>query len=306
MGSIRAGFATAEDGVELHWRAVGSGPPMVCCNGVGVSTFFWKYLVEHFRDRYTVILWDYRGHGRSGRLVDPTRDDLSVPRHATDLKVVLETACPGDGPAVLIGHSMGCQVILEFRRLFPARTGPLVIVLGTAGKALSTFFDWESFPSVFHALHRLAFAIGPHVNDVIRPLLRSPLAWEVARRFALIDPLYTRREDMVPYMEHLATIDIRVFLQSAWCLNEHDAWDLLPVLSRPLLVIAAENDSFTPLWCSEKIAHMTPGAELLVLADGSHAALIEQPETINHRIERFLQENPTDITASGRPAPPPS
>ena len=33
-----------------------------------------------------------------------------------------------------------------------------------------------------------------------------------------------------------------------------------------------------------------PGAELLVLADASHAALIEQPETINHRLDRFIRE----------------
>ncbi len=44
------------------------------------------------------------------------------------------------------------------------------------------------------------------------------------------------------------------------------------------------------MWCSEKMVEDTPDAELLVLADASHAALIEQPETINHRIERFIAE----------------
>ena len=32
-----------------------------------------------------------------------------------------------------------------------------------------------------------------------------------------------------------------------------------------------------------------PDAELMILAEGSHAALIEQPEDINHRLERFLE-----------------
>ena len=40
----------------------------------------------------------------------------------------------------------------------------------------------------------------------------------------------------------------------------------------------------------EKIASDTPGAEIMVLADASHAALIEQPSTINHRLERFIRE----------------
>ena len=35
---------------------------------------------------------------------------------------------------------------------------------------------------------------------------------------------------------------------------------------------------------------MIPDAELTVLAEGSHAAIVEHPETINLRIERFLRE----------------
>ena len=289
-GDIRTGFVTTDDGFQLHWRAVGSGPLLVCNNGVGVSTFFWKYVTDHFRDRYTIVLWDYRAHGRSGRGLDPAAADLSVERHARDLGCILEEIAPDGEPVVLIGHSMGCQVSLEFRRLFPARTRAIVLMLGTAGRALDTFFDWGHFPLVMKGIHKFAFKVGPRINDTLRPVLESPIAWQFARRFALIDPYYTRREDLTPYMDHMASIDIRVFLQTAMELNRHDAWDLLPELDRPLLVIAAERDDFTPMWCSQKIVDSTPDAELLVLADGSHAALIEQPETINHRLERFLKE----------------
>ncbi|MEC8422583.1 MAG: alpha/beta fold hydrolase, partial [Myxococcota bacterium] len=117
---VRTGFARAEDGRQLYWRALGSGPPIVCCNGVGVSTFFWKYLANHFRDEHTVILWDYRAHGRSSREVDPYADDLSIARHADDCAAVLESVGITE-PAVAIGHSMGCQVVLELRRRHPER-----------------------------------------------------------------------------------------------------------------------------------------------------------------------------------------
>ncbi len=78
--------------------------------------------------------------------------------------------------------------------------------------------------------------------------------------------------------------------ESACSVVEVHVGAALATLDRPLLVIAAEKDDFTPMWCSQKIVDSTPDAELLVLADGSHAALIEQPETINHRIDRFLRE----------------
>ena len=54
---VRSGFVRTPDGVHLYWRAVGHGPLLLCSNGVGVSTFFWKYIVEHFRYRYTVVVW---------------------------------------------------------------------------------------------------------------------------------------------------------------------------------------------------------------------------------------------------------
>ena len=97
-------------------------------------------------------------------------------------------------------------------------------------------------------------------------------------------------------MEHLATLDFRLFIDNVVRSNDHDAWDLLPDMDRPTLVVAAENDKFTPMWCSKKMVSDTPGAELLVLADASHAALIEQPATITHRMERFIRERLSSVT----------
>ncbi|MCB9778362.1 MAG: alpha/beta hydrolase [Alphaproteobacteria bacterium] len=292
--SLHSGYATADDGTRLFWSAVGSGPPLYCCNGVGVSTFFWKYLERHFSDRYTVVLWDYRGHGRSARKLDGPRRVLTVERHADDLAAVaqaVEEAGLCTGPAVVVGHSMGCQVALEFRRRHPERVRGLVLALGTAGRALDTFFDWPHSPKLFRATQVLVHAVGPKVNHTLRPLLESPLAFVVAMKAQLVDPYYTSREDLVPYMAHLASLDFELFIDAVCSLNGHDAWDVLPELGVPLLVIAAENDKFTPMWCSRKMVDETPDAELLVLADASHAALIEQPETINHRLERFFAEH---------------
>lgn len=286
---VTTGTCRTPDGQLLHWRRVGEGPPVVCCNGVGVSTFFWKYLVADLRDTHSVLVWDYRGHGRSSRIRDPKATDLSVARHADDCALVMDAAGI-TAPAVVVGHSMGCQVALELRRRHPARVSGVVLALGTAGKALDTFFDWGGSKALLTGMHRLAFALGAPMNLLLRPLLESPIAWTVATKAQLVDPYYTRREDLLRYLGHLSTLDQRVFWSSVLALQEHDAWGSLPTLGCPLLVIAAENDKFTPMWCSEKIAALTPGAELMVLADASHAALVEQPESLNHRVRRFIVE----------------
>ncbi len=286
---IRSGFATADDGVRLYWRAVGEGPVLVCNNGVGVSTYFWRYFVEFFSAHYTVVLWDYRAHGRSDRVADWRTADMSIERLAKDLRAVIN-AVAGDAPVVLVGHSMGCQVLFEYYRNHADRVVGLVPMLGSAGKTLETFFDYSGSPRLFEIASRVVDQRGAASHAIMRPLLRSPLAWFITWRFDLVDPMYARREDMVKYLGHISRLDLRVFLHNVLEVQKHDAWDVLPTITVPTLVVAAERDAFTPMWLSRKIVTTIPGAELLVLADASHAALIEQPENIHHRVQRFLEQ----------------
>ena len=102
--------------------------------------------------------------------------------------------------------------------------------------------------------------------------------------------MYASREDMVKYLAHIARLDLRVFLHNVLEVQKHDAWDVLPRITVPALIVAAERDAFTPMWLSRKIVDTIPNAELLVLADATHAALIEQPENIHHRVDRFLRQ----------------
>lgn len=288
--NIRSGYATTDNDIQLHWRVIGEGPPIVCCNGVGVSTFFWKYIIEHYQETHSILVWDYRGHGLSQRGLDPYSTDMSVERHAKDLLVILEKAFPASSePYILIGHSMGCQVILETYRLLREKISHLVLLLGTAGEALSTFGNFSHSPLVFRAIRRLLLTVGPRTNHISRPLLSSPIAWPFTHKFALVDPLYTQKEDFTPYLDHMATMDSLLFIQAVWSLQKHSAWELLPEITCPAMIFAAEKDTFTPIDCSKKIAESIPNSTFVYLSDASHAALIEQPEIINYRLDQFLE-----------------
>jgi pimeloyl-ACP methyl ester carboxylesterase len=70
----------------------------------------------------------------------------------------------------------------------------------------------------------------------------------------------------------------------------HTAGPWLPGIQAPTLVVAGERDIFTPLYLSEEAADRLPRARLLVLREGSHAALVEQPDEISHQLDQFLSE----------------
>ena len=292
---VRTHYVGTDDGQQLYVSDVGEGPAIVCCNGVGVSTFFWSYLQDAFREGHRVILWDYRGHGRSSLPPDPEHADLSIERFSKDLEHVLRTLHI-DQP-VLVGHSMGCQVILQYSADHPGEVAGLVPMLGTFAKPLDTLLDSPLSKPIFDVVHKLALGAGRGGRRWFRPLVGAPWAVDLAKRTGLVDRHYADRKDLEMYLGHLNRMDPRVLWSTVAQIAEHDLTDRLAEIDVPTLVIAAENDLFTPMHRSREMVRRLPEAELFVLAEGSHAALVEHPEAINHRIARFLQEIGVDAGA---------
>lgn len=287
---VRAGTVLTEDGAALSWRAEGEGPgvPILCSNGVGVATFFWKHMQRCFASSRAVIIWDYRGHGNSP--VPPRPEEVTVRLCAADLWRVADAA--GAPRAVLVGHSMGSQVLLEAYRQAPGRVAAMVPMLGVAGRALKSFLGLgEKMVPVYRALLAVG-AAQPRVPEyILRGVLRLPGVWPAIQALGVVHPDLCPRDEFVPYFNHLRKLDLRVFLALARDLLTHDASDVLPTVRVPMLVVGGERDLFTPAERSRELSEAVPGAELLIVRGGSHAALIEQPDLINLSVERFLRRS---------------
>lgn len=282
-------YAEGWQGVPIHHTAYGHGEPaIVCCNGVGVSTFFWKYVVRYFAPHRRIVTWDYRGHNSSGLPRRLTRRSMSMTANAHDLAAVLD-ACDVE-KAVLLGHSMGCQVILEFWRLYPQRVAALVPICGPYGKPFNTFFNLPSVAlPIFEIVHYVATEYPRGLETALRPLLRTRLPYDLAR-LGIINAQLAAFDDMRPYFEHLSEMNLQVFFMMAHEMQHHTAGPWLNRIDVPTLIVAGEQDLFTPLALSEEMRQRIPEAEILILPKGSHAGLIEHPELLNLRLEKFLRE----------------
>ncbi|MBF0117698.1 MAG: alpha/beta hydrolase [Desulfobacterales bacterium] len=275
------------DGTKIFYEATGSGGlTFIPCNGVGVSTFFWKYIADYFSKNNRVILWDYRSHGKSDAA--PDLHDLTMTNNARDLKAVMDYNKVDK--AVLLGHSMGCQTIFEFYSLFPERVAALIPMLGPYEKPMNTFLNTDKTKYVFPILHFAAFAFPWVINPVVKKLVKSPISFPVAKMTGLINWQHCKYEELEPYLEHLSSLDMRAFFGMAKRMQEHSAKEILSRIKVPTLIIAGEDDIFTPWRISEEMCNTIPDSELLTIPHGSHAAIVEQPELINLRIEKFLYE----------------
>lgn len=282
----QSGFADAEDGTRIYWSAVGEGSStLVCCDGIGCDGFAWKYLVRDFAPRHRIVRWHYRGHGRSGVPQDRTRvgfDDLS-----SDLRAVLKAA--GTQRAIFLGHSMGVQVALEYHRRHPQDVRALVLLCGSHGLPLDTFHDSKALklllPSMIAAADR-----WPEATKLLWKLISGgELAYQIATHLEVNGRLVLR-EDFSPYFKHLASMDPHLFLGMLKNASEHTAWDFLPRIRVPTLIVAGTRDTFTPYWLSEEMHDRIPGSELLTVPGGTHVAPIEHPELITLRLEKFFAQ----------------
>lgn len=297
----------AGDGTRLYARQTAGpdarGVPLLCCNGIGVSTIFWRHIEEHFSRARPVICWDYRGHGESEFPRD--LEGLTMDANAEDVGRVLDAF--GHRRAVLLGHSMGCQVIYEVARRAPDRAAGLVPMLGTFGHPVHTFLDAEVGSLVGFVVGRQVGLLGADVVASLKARLmgsaraRRVLAWG-AKATGIVDARMPST-DLDAYLRHMGALSPIVFLKMAEHMAAHSVGPWLPTIAAPTLVIAGERDVFTPMWCSEQIARELPRARLVILRDGSHAALVEQPDVIQVELERFLEEELADAPAvAGAPA----
>ncbi len=275
-----------DDGARLWYAQLGEGdPPLVLCDGLGCDGAFWKYLGPQLAERHRVLRFHYRGHGRSSVPSDPSR--VGVTYAADDLAAIM--AATGTSKAVIVGHSMGVQVLFELHRSHPERVLGLVPICGAYGNALDTVHDDTKIKLAFPFVHRLAGALPGLARAVTRTVLPTELSLQYALTFEA-NRERVRREDMQAYFEHLARMDPLVFLETLRSAAEHTAWDHLAKVDVPTLIVAGDQDKFTPMWLSQRMHRAMPDSELLVVRTGTHSAPIEHPELIGLRIRRFLKE----------------
>ncbi len=286
-GGGRAEFhAPAPDGTPLYVEQArgASAVTALLCDGIACDGFIWKYLWPALAAEFSVAHFHYRGHGRSGAPRDPERIDVAA--HVADLDAV--RLALGDPPVVLFGHSFGTQVALEALRLRPAGVQALVCVCGSFGRVTYTFKGTDMLANV---LPNLVEFVGqhPHLGRALWANVPVSAAMRVAALTGDIDVSRVKPEDVEPYFRHAASLDFELFLRMLRAAGEHSAEDLLPHIDVPVLVVAAELDSFTPPHVSRAMAEAIPGAELALLPAGSHLLPLEQHEELGRIVLDFLE-----------------
>ena len=252
------------DGVAIHYDIEGEGPVLLLSHGYSATGEMWRGQVEALKDRFRVITWDMRGHGRSDYPEDAAA--YSEALTVADMAALLDAA--GAERAILGGLSLGGYMSLAFNVVHPERVRALLII-----------------------------DTGPgYRNDEAREGWNKN-ALRTADRYE--SEGLARLQRGTAEMRTSAHRDASGLVRAArGMLTQRDARVIssLPTIAVPSLVVVGADDA-PFLAAADYMAGKIPGAKKVVIEAAGHAANMDQPAAFNAAVRGFLLDAGLDREA---------
>ena len=246
---------------ERHGPKPCEAPAIVFAHGAGGNHLSWWQQVPHFYDRYTCIVFDHRGYGRSldsnppgagAAYVDDLRnlhDHLAIER------------------AHLVAQSMGGWTCLGFAVRYPDRVEKLVMC-DTHGGLTSDAV-------------RAAFASIPRPSELPPASIHVAAGARMHREQETLHFLYTEIDAL---NEPRTREEITAILRAAGSPTADD----VAAIELPVLFIAGEEDPLIPPRVLEAAAKHVRDARVVRVPEAGHSVYFERAEKFNAIVDEFL------------------
>lgn len=234
-------------------------------HGVGGRSAQWRYQIETFAKRYSIIAMDYLGHGNSLKPI--LKKDTAL----YDFETI-----SADAQAVfnhyktqhnfVIGHSYGGAIALHLAA-HQADIDKIILLA----------------PLPFN------------LKIPLRPLLYLPDSWLQFLRTLMAKQVYkhlfnaaTNPEIIQSEMQQNASNPIYVLKKTLLGIAHMPKIDL-STIRQPVLIIASLKDLLIKLNSIKGFYAQLPNVQFKIITNANHLMMLEQPEEINQIIASFLK-----------------
>jgi proline iminopeptidase len=277
---------------KLYSREIGKGPAVIVLHGG--PDFDESYLLPELdllSDAYRLIYYDQRGRGKSAAGFRP--EDVTLSSDIEDIDRVREYYKLDK--VVLLGHSWGTVLALEYALRYPQRVSRLILMnpapasngdykelkkewLGQRPAemekrkaiAASTAYQ-EGDPEAVTAYYRIHF----------KPALAHPDDYD--KMVARFSASFTKEGVL-----KARAIEARLMTET-WALPDYNLLPKLKNVTIPTLVISGDHE-FIPASTAEHITQALPNAHIVVLKECGHFSYMEKPEAVHKEIDDFFRK----------------
>jgi len=259
-GSTKNEKAASVDGERIAWEMRGAGDTaIVFVHGWSCDRSYFRHQLESFANRYTVVSLDLAGHGESTQ----GRENSTIALFGADVAAVVRKL--DLKRVVLVGHSMGGDVVVEAARLLKGRVVGLIWVddykdLGPP----SPDADIEAFAAQFRA------DFPGMTNKVVRSLFRADADPALVDRIA---------SDMASAPPQVGASSIESSFKYA-----KEIPGALAELKLPVIAINADNG---PTDVASLAKH---GVKAVVMPGVGHFLMLEDPKRFDVLLASAIEE----------------
>jgi len=267
--------------MKLFYRKFGEGVPVIILHGLYGSSDNWITIGRSLSEKYEVWLLDLRNHGKSPHSSEHNYDVMQE-----DLKEFMDDN--RIDKAILIGHSMGGKVVMQFAVNNPEMISHL-IVLDISPKSYLFSLNIESdtldHKNIMESMLNVDFKNVEHRSELDN-LLSKRIRSNRIRQFILKN--VKRKEDK--------TFGWRLNIKALYANLEKilDGFSDLgqgigeEITGFSVLFVKGENSDYITEEDRDKIQNIFPYAEFETINNAGHWLHAEQPDDLLKTLKNFI------------------
>lgn len=264
------------NGIRLYYEVHGDGTPLVLAHGFGANLGMWAEQIEPLSQKYRLVVYDMRGHGRTE--APPDWRSYSLDDYVEDQRRLMDHL--GIDEAYVGGLSMGGGIALRFALTYPHRVKALLLCdtsarnyalqgdrpAGAPVPWLRRFLLRNVAPTVFAFGRHLPFERLPRTHPVVKSYLQAV-------------------RQQTPHG-----------LRGGWhaLMGQEDLEGRLSEIRVPTLIIVGDRDPL--LSPSRAMQRLIAGCRFVLIRGSGHGTCGYRPDAFNKAVLEFL----ADVEA-GRP-----
>jgi sigma-B regulation protein RsbQ len=255
-------------------NVIGTGSTtIVFAHGFGCDQNMWRYLTPSFQDRFTLVLYDLVGSGKSDLSAYDFNKYSSLHGYAEDLLNIIDEV--SDQAVIFVGHSVSATIGLLAAVQAPEKFKCQIMV----GPSPCYINDDDYIGGFSRAdVEELCDTIDSNYlgwsSNMAPAIMGAPeqpeLAVELTNSFCRTDPEIAK---------HFARVTF---------LSDHR--DALPLSTTPALILQCSDDFIAPLTVGQYMQKTLPNAELCIIDNVGHCPHLSSPDASTRAIESYLKK----------------
>jgi pimeloyl-ACP methyl ester carboxylesterase len=258
------------EGVQILYRTIGKGPPLLVLNGFAATSADWDpCFIDRLASRHKLILLNNRGIGGS----PDDGQSFDIAKLANDAANVIETL--GFERTSVMGWSMGGFIAQALAVEHPDRVHKMILLSTDSG---GTGADLAS-PAVWSQLIDISGTPHQQARRLLSLLFPSGVAQSFYRSFG--DIIAARRAQLFPEL-----LKRQATAMDEW--HRNGLANRLREIPVPVLIATGTEDVVIPPSNALKLLNAIPGAWLAQFPRSGHGFMAQYPQVVAELINSFL------------------